>query len=72
MPPHGGYGDVKKGSYHYQLICHKCKLIPTINVMQETYTPNDATEEIAVQKEEEMPPHHIQQLRPDLADDCIY
>jgi hypothetical protein len=34
---------------------HKCKLIPTINVMQETYTPNDATEEIPVQKEEEIP-----------------
>jgi hypothetical protein len=38
---------------------HKCKLIPTINVMQETYTPNDATEEIAVQEEEEMKSHRI-------------
>jgi hypothetical protein len=38
---------------------HKCKLIPTINVMQETDTPNDATEEIAVQEEEEMKSHRI-------------
>ena len=29
------------------------------NVMQETYTPNDATEEIAVQEEEEMKSHRI-------------
>ena len=38
---------------------HKCKLIPTINVMQETDTPNDATEEIAVQEEEEIESHRI-------------
>lgn len=31
---------------------HKCKLIPTINVTQETCTLNDATDETAAQKEE--------------------